>query len=475
VTLLRPKIRFRRAALAAVRGGRDAERRWSSRRMLILAACAATIGFNNFWQFPGLIEQHGGGAFLIVYVASAFVLGLPLLSAQLLLGQFGQGSPVTSLRRLAERAHADVNWVFVGWLGVLGGFLIVCYLNVIASWTLAYTMRAAFGTLAGQTADGLASIFATLVRDPEKQLFWYTAFVALVFAVVGRGLRQGLEQAVRLAVPAMLLALLALTVYAATTEGFLAALARIVVPDFHRLTGVGVLTAIAQAFFSLSLGVGVMLMFGAYTAPGVALGRVALWVVVADTVVGLIAAVIVFSVLASGGVELASGPTLLFQSLPLAFDHLPWGHGFSAVFFALLVLVAWISALAFLEPAAVWLTERFAISRARAALWLGIGTWGMGLVMMLSFHQWAFSFRLFDVVKKLGLFDVAQILSAQVLLPLSGLLIAVFSGWVMKPAVTREALGARSPCAFDAWLWLLRLGIPVLLVLVFLNLTELFG
>jgi NSS family neurotransmitter:Na+ symporter len=443
--------------------------------MLVLAASGAAIGFNNFWQFPFIVDQYGGGAFLIVYLFCVVLIGVPLLMAEFMLGHRGHASPIGTFQRLAERARCDPNWVIVGWLAVIGGFVIFSYLSVIAGWTLASTLRAALGMFEGQTADGIGSIFATLVRDPEKQLFWYTVFVLATLGVAGRGLEHGLEAVLRYAVPLLFGLLLLLLFYAATTEAFGRALAHLFVPDFARLSTNGILTAMGHAFFSLGLGVGVMLMFGAYAGPGISPLRVSLWVAAADTLVGLVAAVIVFSVLYSGGVALANGPALVFQSLPLALDHLPFGRVFSVVLFVLLAVVAWVLALALIEPVLAWLTERFGWRRGHAALVTGAAVWVLGLVMMLSIHPWAFSFRFYDSVKKLGLFDMAQILTSQVLLPLCGFCVAVFVGWGLKPAVTREALDLSSPCLFDAWLWLVRIVIPLALVLVAFNLAELFA
>lgn len=448
---------------------------WSSRWVFVLAASGAAIGFNNIWQFPYLAAEHGGGAFLIVYLFSVVVIGVPLLTAEVMLGRAGRASPVGALRRLAELARADGNWTLVGALTVLASFLIFSYLSVIAGWALAYLLRAAVGTFEGLTADGLASLFTALVRDPEKQLFWHALFLSVTLLVSARGVRAALEPAVKIAMSALFVLLLALIVYAAAIGGAVQALERLFMPDFSRFGWVAVLNAFAHAFFSLGLGVGVMLMYGAYVEAHASLPRLSLAVAGVDTLVAVAAAVVVFAVLAVGSVDLAAGPALIFQAMPLAFDHVPFGGLFTVVFFALLVIAAWMSAIALAEPAVAWLTEQFALRRTSAAAVCGLLAWALGVAVILSFNYWSFSFRFFDTLKTLGFFDVLQILTAQTMLPLIGVLVALFAGWALRADDTRHWLALRSPCAYDAWLWLVRAGIPVTLFVVILYLPKLFA
>jgi NSS family neurotransmitter:Na+ symporter len=461
-------------ATSSTAGGRKtAATRWSSPLLFVLAASGATIGFNNIWQFPSLVTENGGGAFLILYVFVLIVVGVPLFAAELVLGRRARLSPPNGMRWLAGHTRSDPNWAVVGWMGVFAGFLIFSYLSVVAAWALAYLMRTLFGVLSGQTAEGLASLFTALVQDPEKQLFWFTVFVAATAGVLARGVRGGLERLARIAMPLLLALLALLFVYGMTSGAFLEALAMVFRPDFGRLGGQSFLSALGHVFFSLGLGAGVILMYGAYVADDVSIPRVAAAVVALDTAVGVVAAVTVNALLIAGSVEAASGPTLVFEALPLAMDHLPLGRWLGVPFFLLLVLAAWLSATALLEPLVAWLMERYAVSRRRAVLGVAVATWLAGLTMMLSFHHWAFEFRFFEAVKKLGLFDIAQILTSYLLLPLTGLAAAIFAGWRLPLPESRAQLGFHSPCAFDAWLWLMRLAIPALLVVLVFKLPEL--
>lgn len=472
------KMRFRRPPDPPKRRGSAravADNHWSSARVMILAAGGAAIGFNNFWQFPALLREHGGGAFLLAYLFCVVVIGVPLLMSEFMLGQQGQGTPVSTFRRLAQRVRADRNWTLVGGLCVLAGFLVLSYLSVVAGWTLAFTARSALGQFVGQTADGIASIFGALIRDPEKQLFWYTLFVLSLIPVAGRGVRGGIEVVVRVAVPLLFALLVVLFAYAIVMDPALQAFQPLLLLDFTRFTWQSMLYAMTQAFFSLGLGVGVMMMYGSYAHHEINVARAAMWVAVIDVMVGLIAAFVVSAVLVAGAVEMGSGPRLLFQQLPLAFDHLPFGRVASTFFFLVLVLSAWISAIAFFEPAVSWFSERHEGLRWRGAWICGALLWVTGLVMMLSFHHWSFSFRFFDSVKKLGLFDVAQILTSQAMMPVAGIFIALFAGWRVRVLQSREALTMRSPCLYDAWLWLMRLVVPAMLVVMLINLNQLYA
>jgi neurotransmitter:Na+ symporter, NSS family len=456
-------------------GRKTVYERWSSPGMFVLAAGGAAIGFNNFWQFPQLAAEYGGGAFLIVYLLCVLVIGLPLLMTEFALGRSGRGSPISVFRYLAYRAHASPLWRVVGVMGVLSVFLILSYLSVIAGWVIAYTLRAGFGVFVGLTADGMNAQFAQLVTDPEKQLFWHTLFMTMTMVTAGHGVRRGLEAVVRYTVPLMLVLLLVLLVYAAATEAFPRAVDALFVPDFSKLTAAGVLAAVSHAFFSLGLGAGAMLMYGAYLGVNERIPRLSFYVVSLDTLTSIAVSLVVLSVLFAGGVDLSSGPSLVFQALPLAFDHMLYGRWLITVFFALLVIAAWTSSIALAEPVMSWLSERFGMSLRRSAILCGIGAWTLGVVTILSFHDWAFSFKLFGDVKKLGFFDILQALTAQGLLPLSGILIALFAGWVLRPEVTREALHLRSSWLFPLWLWLIRLVVPVLMLIVLLNISKLFA
>ena len=449
--------------------------RWSSKTLFVLGASSAAIGFNNLWQFPYTIAQYGGGAFLIVYVFCLLVMGLPLLNAEIMLGRGGRGSPVLAMVRMGERARASPRWAIVGGIGIFAGFIIFSYLSVIAGWVTAYAIRSPFGAFTALTIEGLNAIFARMVRDPERQFFWHSLFIFLTVFASARGLRRGLQPAIKLVVPLLFLLLLILLGYASVTGAIVPALIEIFRPDFTKLSGLGIVAAMSHAFFSLGIGMGAMLAYGAYLKSDVSIPRVSTAVLFIDTLAGLIAAVVVYSVLFAGGVELAAGPELVFEALPLAFDHLPYGGLFASIFFAALVIVAFTSAIALIEPAVMWLQERFVMTRLKAALVCAVAAWLLGGVTVLSFNYWSFSFNFFGAVKKLGAFDLLQLFTAQLALPVTGIFISLFAGWVVRVEVARKQFAFVSPCAFDTWIWLARIAVPVLLLIVFVTSPRLFS
>lgn len=442
---------------------------WSSATVFVLAATGFAIGLKNFWQFPYHAGLYGGGAFILVYLCFVFLLGVPLMMTQVMLGRLGRQSPVGSMRHLVRRARVSHRWMIAGGLSVAVSFLILSYYSAIAGWILAYLMRAVFGGLQGQSVDSAGALFAALIRDPEKQLFWYSLFIFLTMAVAARGVRGGIELAAKFAVPVLLGLLVILAAYAASVGALSQGLSLFLAPDFTRLSGIGLLTALGDAFFSLGLGVGVMLLYGAYLPPEVPIARVSVLVVAIDCVAGILGGLIVFPVALAAGPEAQAGVGLVFQSLVVAFDGLPGGGLMRALFFFMLVLVAWMSSIALGEVVVAWLVERFALTRVRAAVLAGVGAWVLGVTTILSFNYWKFTFPMFGLVKTFGFFDLLQILTSSVMLPVIGLLLAVFGGWVLKPVTTREVLNLRSPCAYDAWLWLTRLVVPAWMLVVLVN------
>ncbi len=447
---------------------------WSAPWVFVLAASGAAIGLKNVWQFPFLVNEYGGSAFLVVYVLCLLLFALPLLIAELMLGRLGRQSPVNSMGALAERAGRSRRWRHLGWMGMCAGFLILSYLSVIGGWLLAYVVRMATGTLEGLTADGLKNVFAVLVGDPEKQLLWHSLFMLATTMTVARGVRQGLEPAAKYAVPALLVILTGMLVYAAGVGDLAGATAALFYPDFTRLTRLGILTALGHAFFSLGLGAGAMLIYAAYLERPLGVARLALAVGGIDIAVGFVAGLAVLALLLGTGLAPVSHSELLFQALPLALDRLPGGRAMGVFFFAALLLTAWLSAIALLEPWVVWLGETWERSRLHAAVYCGMGAWALGIVTVLSFNYWNFSFRLVDVVKTLGAFDLLQIFSSGLLLPASGIAIALFTGWLLRPETLREAFDTPSPCPFEVWLGLVRVVVPALILVVALQADRLF-
>lgn len=448
--------------------------RWSSGAMFVLAAAGAAIGLNNFWQFPYLVGQHGGGLFILTYLVCLALVAWPILVSEIAVGRLGRGSPIQAVRKLVNSTNSDPNWYVLGSIKTFTGVFILSYLSVIAGWCMAYAVRAASGMFDGLTSAGMNSLFSDFVHDPEKQAFWHTLFIITTLVVAARGLKGGFEPVVRRVMPLLLLVLLLLLAYSASLGSFGNSLLAVFAPEPETWGIKSVLVALGHAFFSLGLGYGALLMYSAYLPDKASVARVSLGVIGLDTTVALLASVVVFALLLGGGQESLTGPSLVFQAIPLALDVLPYGRAVLVAFYLVLVLAAWLTAIALVEPVMTWLIESHAMSRFRAAIWTGFGVWLFGLVCILSFEYWAFEFEYFGIKKYLGLFDSLQIFTSNFLLPLAGMLVALFAGWALNDSLDADALGLRPLWLYKTWLWLARLVAPLLLIVVAISVPKLF-
>jgi NSS family neurotransmitter:Na+ symporter len=456
---------------------------WSTRLMFILAATGSAVGLGNIWKFPYITGENGGGAFVMVYLVCIAIVGIPIMMAEILLGRRGRQSPINTMRYLAfdERAHPA--WALLGWGGVLAGFIILSYYSVIAGWALAYVLRTAGGVFTGATADGVQSIFKELVADPERLLAWHTLFMVMSMGVVARGVRHGLEKAVRILMPMLFLLLLVLVGYAMNEGAFDQALDFLFTPNFGKvfqecvtigevkrcsLSFEPVLVAMGHAFFTLSLGMGAIMVYGSYMPKSSSIAASAISIALLDTVVALLAGMAIFPIVFSNGLEPGAGPGLIFQTLPIAFGAMPGGQFFGTLFFVLLVFAAWTSAISLIEPAVAWLVENQGMSRVRAAILIGILVWLLGLVTVLSFNVWSG-----EEMKIFGMtaFDLLDYLTANIMLPLGGLLIAVFAGWLMARDSTADELAMGEGFRFKLWWIVIRFITPFAVGIVFLKVT----
>ncbi|OQX49088.1 MAG: sodium-dependent transporter, partial [Candidatus Sedimenticola endophacoides] len=293
--------------------------------VFILAATGATVGLGNIWKFPYLAGEYGGGAFVLVYLLCIAFIGFPLMVAEVAVGRRGRLSPINTLRSLSEIEGGSPRWVWAGGLGVLAGLLIGSFYSVIAGWALAYMFRAASGAFEHVTAQGIASIFNNLITDPERLLAWHTIFMVMTVAVLARGIRSGLERAVKLLVPGLLVMLLVLIGYGASTGYLGQTLFFLFRPDFSSLSFAAVLEALGHAFFTLSLGMGAIMIYGSYLPRQVPIMRTSLLVVLLDTLVALLAGLAIFSIAFAHELPVNSGPGLIFQTLPMAFGKMQAG------------------------------------------------------------------------------------------------------------------------------------------------------
>ncbi len=444
---------------------------WSGRLAFILAATGSAVGLGNIWKFPYITGENGGGAFVLVYLACIAIIGIPIMMAEVMLGRRGRRSPINTMRVLVVEEHASPHWQWLGWAGITAGFLILSYYSVIAGWALAYVFRTGSGMLTGLTADGVQSIFDDLVGDPERLLAWHTLFMIMTMIVVARGVRSGLEQAVRFMMPALFMLLMILVGYAWNSGYFEQGMDFLFHTDFSKLSRNGVLIAMGHAFFTLSLGMGAIMVYGSYLPDRISIARMTIVVSLLDTLVALLAGMAIFPIVFANGLEPGSGPDLIFLTLPIAFGHMPYGALFGMLFFILLVLAAWTSSISLIEPAVAWLVENRGLKRVYAAVLAGIVTWLFGLLTVFSFNLWS-QFRPLSVIpvfRDSTIFDLLDYLTANIMLPLGGLLVAVFAAWTMSRESSVDELNMGDRFFYPLWRFLVRYITPVAVMIVFLR------
>ncbi|MGD7033943.1 sodium-dependent transporter [Methylotuvimicrobium buryatense] len=437
---------------------------WSSRFAFILAATGSAVGLGNIWKFPYIAGENGGGAFVIVYLLCILLIGLPIMIAESLIGRRGRQSPINTMSDLADEANADPRWHYVGWLGVIAGFLILSYYSVIAGWGLSYVFKAFFGGFSGADGTTIKDTFSGLMNSPPQQIFWHSIFMLATMLVVSKGVAGGLEKAVRFLMPGLFTILMLLVAYAMTTGAYEQGINFLFNPDFSKITGQAVLTAMGHAFFTLSLGMGAIMVYGSYLPNSISITRTSILIAGADTAVALLAGIAIFPIVFANNLEIAAGPGLIFQTLPIAFGNMTGGWLFGILFFVLLVFAALSSSISLIEPAVAWLVENKAVDRKKACVWAGLATWVIGLGTVFSFNVWS-DFKIFDRT----IFDLLDYLTANLLLPIGGFCVAVFAGWIMKPEDSEHELRSSRPIHYQIWWFLVRYVSPAAVFLVFLN------
>ncbi|WP_051221762.1 sodium-dependent transporter [Neptunomonas japonica] len=443
---------------------------WSSRLAFILAASGSAVGLGNIWKFPYITGENGGGAFVLVYLLCIALIGMPIMIAEVMIGRRGGRSPINSLRMLTQRDGLSSRWTWIGWLGITASFLILSFYSVIGGWALSYVGQSAGGIFTGSNADSIGALFGGLLSDPWTLLIWHSVFMVLVITIVAGGIRSGMEKAINILMPILFILLLVMVGYALSSGDFAQGFAFLFQPDFSKLTTEGVLTALGHAFFTLSLGMGVMMAYGSYLPKNVSIVKTAVAVSVVDTAVALLAGLAIFPLVFANGLEPGSGPGLIFQTLPLAFGQMTGGVLFGTLFFALLVVAAVTSAISLLEPVVEWLEEQKGIGRLSGTLIGGISIWVLGLFTILSFNEWAdvHPLNFIPVFENKTIFDLLDYVTANLMMPLGGLFIAIFVGWFMNKQAIENQLDIHNGFGFKIFMFILRFITPAAVATVFI-------
>ncbi len=435
---------------------------WSSRVGFILGTTGAAVGLGNIWRFPYITGENGGGAFVLVYLVCVCLIGVPLMMAEFVIGRRGASSPSVSFRNLAEEAKQSQHWQFVGTLGVIVSFLILTFYSVIGGWTLAFLVKSIGSGFDGISGDDGQRQFREFMSSPLEIIFWHTLFMVISGAVVVRGIAHGIERLATYLMPCMLLILVILFGYSMTTPGFGQSMSFMFNFNYSKLSTYGVVVALGHAFFSLGLAQSVMVAFGSHLPRRIALTQAAFIVSILDTVVALAVGVIIFSIVFSNGLEISSGPGLVFESLPVAFGRMPFGGFIGVAFFVMLVLAAWSSSVGLLVPPVDRLQVRHGVSRARSTYIVGVAAWLIGILCALSFN-WLADFR---PVGGMTIYRFLDYLTSSILMPVTGLLVAIFAGWIVSERASAEELQLGKHVLFGIWRFLVRFVVPIIIVII---------
>lgn len=415
---------------------------WKTGSGFILATIGSAVGIGSIWKFPYEVGANGGGAFVLVYVAGLALVVIPMMLAEFAIGRRGRGDAATAIEVVATEERASPRWRGVGVFGAFTAFLILSFYAVIGGWAVFYTLD----TILHGLPHGPAAVtarFDDLLSGPARMAAFQALFLGAVSLVVLRGVQRGIEATMKVLMPLLAVLLAALAAYSMSTGAAAQALRFLFVPDLASLTGRGVLDALGLGFFSIGVGLGILLTYAAYSPAGTDLKAAALASAAGDTVVSLLAGLAIFPVVFANGLDPASGPGLAFVSLPLAFDALPGGRWAATAFFAMLTVAALGSAISMLEAVVAVLDRRAGWPRSRGTVVAGVACFMVGLATVLSFNHWADVHPLGQISRfaEATVFDLLDDTTSQVLLPLCGLALAVFVGWVMPARLLGRELG----------------------------------
>ncbi len=432
---------------------------WSSRLTYILATTGAAVGLGNIWKFPYIAGENGGGAFVLMYLLCILLLGIPIMVGEVMLGRKGRANPVHAMLTQARSAGVSKGWSLIGIMGVFAGIMILMYYSVVAGWSLEYVFQSATSSYMGKSPTDVAAGFGVFAQDTTRQLIWHSAFITVTAFIVGLGVMRGIGNAVNILMPILFMLLLMLLWYAFKNGEFARGLTFMFSADFSKLTGESLLTAMGHAFFTLSLGMGTIMVYGSYMPEHQSIPSASVSVAFLDTLIALIAGMAIFPLVFASGLEPGSGPGLLFETLPIAFSDMWGGAFFGTGFFVLVSIAALSSSISLIEPGIAWL-EKLGITRIAATVGLALLCWLGGVASIYS-----------DEV-----FNTLDFLTANIMLPLGGLLIAIFVGWKLGYTRVRKEITGISNGVFNVWFVVLRFITPIGVIVVFYeSIKGLFG
>lgn len=441
---------------------------FGSRLGVILASAGSAVGLGNIWRFPYETGNHGGAAFILIYLGCIIVLGLPIMISEFLIGRHSQKSTGGAYKVLAP----GTPWKWVGRLGVLAGFLILSYYSVVAGWTLEYIFEAATNKFAGKTANDFVQSFQTFTSNPFIPIFWLILFLLATHFIIVKGVEKGIERASKIMMPLLFILIIVLVICSVSLPGAGEGIEFLLKPDFSKVNSSVFLSAMAQAFFSLSLGMGCLSTYASYFSKKTNLTRTAFSVSIIDTMVAILAGFIIFPAAFSVGIEPDTGPSLIFVTLPNVFQQAFSGvpvlaYIFSVMFYILLAIAALTSTISLHEVVTAFLHEEFNMTRGRAATYVTAGCIFLGIFSSLSLGPTK-EFTLFGKTT----FDLFDYVTAKIMLPLSGLLVSIFTGWYLDKKIVKDEVtnyGTLKGSLYKYLIFILKFIAPIAILFIFIN------
>ena len=432
---------------------------WIGKWTFVLAATGSAVGLGNIWGFPYKAGTEGGAAFVLIYLLCIVVIGVPIMISEILIGRRSGNSPINAMKRSAIESGKSSMWQLVGWTGIFAGVLILSFYSVIAGICINYIFISAFPNELLTSSEQ----FGEVISSPSNLLFWHTVFILLTMLIVSAGVKDGIGKMVRILMPMLGFLLIFMVIYAMINGAFIKALAFLFAPDFSNIGTDTFLSAMGQAFFSLSLGMGSIMAYGAYMPKEQEIVSTSFSVGSLDTLIAILAGLAIFPIIFVFNLEPGSGPGLVFVSLLSAFNQMEFGQLIGPLFFILLSIAALSSSISILEPGTAYLAEEGFLSRKKSALLISSLCWFLGIGTALGFNIYA------DANGDNPFLSNIELISVQILQPFGGMMIAIFVGWFMSEALIKKEITNKYPIFYKLWRFFIKFIAPLSVAFIFIS------
>ena len=432
---------------------------WIGKWTFILAATGSAVGLGNIWGFPYKAGTNGGGAFVLIYLGCILIIGLPIMISEIIIGRKSGNSPINAMKNVALESKKSSIWQVVGWSGIFAGILILSFYSVIAGICLNYIFISA-------TSSGTISSpdqFSSVISSPVNLIIWHTIFMVMTALIVSAGIKDGIGRMVKILMPMLGFLMIFMVIYSMINGDFTKAFSFLFAPDFSDVTSDTLLQAMGQAFFSLSLGMGSIMAYGAYMPKDQQVVSSSFTVASLDTLIAMLAGLAIFPIIFAFNLESNSGPGLVFVSMLSAFNQMQFGQLIGPLFFILLSVAALSSSISLLEPGVAYLSEEGILSRKRSAEIISFFIWVLGIGSVLSFNIWSDV----DIILGKNFLDSMDLIANQILLPLGGMLIAIFVGWFMKESLIKDEIGNTNNALYLIWRFFVKFVAPLCVGYIF--------